>query len=78
MINVDVRFNTININVISNCSGVFSGLNHQQFWSMNHKTNIGFGRIIGEMNISVNTFNLILDNDIVDFSRGEKLIRDSK
>lgn len=69
---MNIRFDAININVMSNCSGVFSGLNNQQLWRVNDKTNIGFGRIVGEMNNSVNTINVILDNDILDFSGNGK------
>lgn len=68
---MDVRLNVLNINVMSHNSGVFSGSNHQPFWRTACKTNVGFGRVVGEMNHTVNTTNVILDNDIVDFSRSE-------
>lgn len=68
---MDVRLNVLKINVISHNSGVFSGSNLQPLWRTACKTNVGFGRVAGEMNHTVNTTNVILDNDIVDFSRSE-------
>ncbi|WP_132746209.1 hypothetical protein [Scopulibacillus darangshiensis] len=69
---VYVQINAININVLSNCAGVFSGSNNQPLWSSNSKNNMGFGREFGNSNSSISIINAVFDNDMEDLTIWKK------
>jgi hypothetical protein len=62
-----IYFKDLNIEEISNSSGVFSGRNLQVGWRHSKKTSEGFGSLSGDKNVIVGNLNVLLDPDFVDF-----------
>ncbi|MGD6818065.1 hypothetical protein [Metabacillus sp. 84] len=69
-----IHFNSINISALSANSGVFTGTNSQYDWTVSMKSNAGFGKIIGENNVSINNVNIVQDDDVMDsdFTQNEE------
>ncbi|WP_338780747.1 hypothetical protein [Metabacillus sp. FJAT-52054] len=66
MKNLTIQFTNINISALSSNSGVFTGTNSQYDWTVSMKSNAGFGKIIGENNVSINNVNIVHDDDVMD------------
>ncbi|MBM7624455.1 hypothetical protein [Sporohalobacter salinus] len=62
----NVVFESINVDSISNLSGVFVGNNSQWFWKSQNKSNTAFGAVDGENNFVLKPLNLVIDPDNVD------------
>ena len=62
---VIINFLAINVNTISNGSGVFVGINNAVGWDAHSKFSMGNGQFLG-MNGTANNINILLDNDIID------------
>lgn len=61
-----VNFSALNINTISNASGVFTGENVQQGWGSHSKNNQCLGDLNGNANLIANPLNCIFDPDLMD------------
>ncbi|MGP4081361.1 hypothetical protein ACTWQL_15760 [Pseudalkalibacillus sp. R45] len=63
---MNIIFDTININNLSDNSGVFNGENTQTHWTTQKKENYGLGTAIGENNLFFQNINVVYDNDLID------------
>lgn len=61
-----ISFNTIQVNSITNASGIFVGNNTQMNWSSHNKENIGFGTVDGNQNRLKGNHNIVIDPDVID------------
>ncbi|AZB42163.1 hypothetical protein CEF21_07595 [Bacillus sp. FJAT-42376] len=76
MKSLHIQFSNINVSAISGNSGIFTGSNYQYNWTVNKKSNAGFGKMIGYDNLSMQNANIVHDNDVMDsdFSQTEGTI----
>ncbi len=65
----NIMFDSINVQSISACSGIFIGENVQYEWETHGKVNSGAGSMTGDYNIMVRVFNVVYDNDWIDFPK---------
>lgn len=63
---IKIVFKDLQINHLSNSSGVFSGENFQTGWKYSSKKNDGFGSISGNNNTSNKNYHIVKDSDILD------------
>lgn len=63
---MNIVFDSININNVSENAGVFVGSNIQLNWKSQTKENSAMGTVIGEKNLLSKNINVIYDNDGVD------------
>ncbi|MEB3100296.1 hypothetical protein VF724_01310 [Paenibacillaceae bacterium T2] len=61
-----IWFQDLQVNSVSNSSGIFSGDNIHLNWKHSRKTNDGFGSIQGNSNISKGNVHIVFDRDVVD------------
>lgn len=61
-----VIFQSLNVNVLEDVSGIFIGDNIQWDFSSHLKQNYGFGAVHGERNAVHNPFNIVYDPDEID------------
>ncbi|MBU9712322.1 hypothetical protein [Evansella tamaricis] len=62
---VVINFLAINVNSMSNNSGVFLGSNNSVGWDGHAKFSFGNGQYLG-MNGSFNNLNILMDQDVID------------
>ncbi|UCZ53975.1 hypothetical protein LGQ02_04105 [Bacillus shivajii] len=64
----NIMFDSINVQSVSACSGIFIGENLQIEWGIEGKTNTAAGSMVGDCNIMAHVVNVIYDNDYIDSS----------
>jgi hypothetical protein len=65
-----VRFDSIDVNVIENSSGIFIGSNQQNYWNSASKSNLSIGDVSGGNNLFLYNINILFDNDFIDSTFG--------
>lgn len=63
---VRIWFQDLQVNSVSNSSGIFSGDNIHLNWKHSRKMNDGFGSIQGNGNISKGNVHIVFDRDVLD------------
>ncbi|MBP1154322.1 MULTISPECIES: hypothetical protein [unclassified Paenibacillus] len=63
---VKILFNDLQIQSVSQSSGVFSGHNIISDWKHYSKSNEGFGSMKGKENVSEHGHHLVIDNDLME------------
>ncbi|MCD5325721.1 MULTISPECIES: hypothetical protein [Pontibacillus] len=61
-----ICFDSINVNSIHAGSGIFVGVNAQNYWKTQSKENYALGTVVGHYNIIHHNVNVIYDDDVVD------------
>ncbi|WP_345241673.1 hypothetical protein [Pontibacillus salipaludis] len=61
-----IQFDSINVNSIHAGSGIFVGINAQNYWKTQSKENYALGMVVGHSNIIHYNINVIYDNDLID------------
>lgn len=77
-----IKIDNLIATVVENSSGIFSGENHQSYWSAIIKSNIGLN-IAGDANFSNDSVNMVNERELIDMwgslgtlKSNEELVRD--